>query len=778
MTESNNYHVGSISEVLKQRQESYIGFQPLFFRLGNTSDREKLYDLLKEKPYITVFDTLEQQLKELIKSSSPDKTFEEAQLLSLLNVHLDGLSLAEYGVWVYYPWNEKIVHILDEKEFVELRTNRNRYKITPEEQHLLAKKKVGVIGLSVGQSVSLALAMERGLGELRIADFDELEITNLNRLRSGVHNLGVKKTVIVAREIAEIDPYLKVTCFHEGIRVDNLESFLLSGGKLDVLIDECDGVDIKLQCRLLAKAHRVPVLMEASDRGTVDVERFDLEPDRPILHGFIQHLDVSDIKHLKTNEQKLPYILAFAGVETLSVRMKASAVEVGQTISTWPQLASAVIMGGGITADVCRRVLLGQFHRSGRFFIDLEELIGDLKEPQQKFAYLEKSLDREEMIQVSKLVARDNGEKWVPDHARIEELIKAATMAPSPGNNQPWKWYFDGSRLFLFHDIERSESFGDFENMASYMALGTAIENMELKADSLGMELVEKLFPLRDQPLLIASFSFKEAKSGKEVQPRNGGLVNYIDQRCTNRRSGNGMKIDSMILAALSESVEPVKGAAVRLITESSSIASLASITGKADRLRLLIPQGHYELFERELRWTPQEAEHTKDGLDIRTLELAAKDEIGFRVARDPEAMKLLADWDLGEALENLSAKSVLASSAVGVITMPLFNPENCLLAGKAIERLWLTANKHQLSLHPLLAVILHFSRLRYGKRGDMPRKIEDKFLLLEQQFNETFGIDPSKEVPLFLFRLFKGGNPTIRSLRLDIKDVFFQSSI
>src|SRR5690606_31795744 len=127
-----------------------------------------------------------------------------------------------------------------------------------------------------------------------------------------------KKTVIVAREIAEIDPYLKVTCFHEGINNDNMESFLLDEGKLDVLIDECDGVDIKLRCRILAKANRIPVLMEASDRGTVDVERFDLEPDRPIMHGFVEHLDVSNIQHLRTNEQKLPYILAFAGVETLS----------------------------------------------------------------------------------------------------------------------------------------------------------------------------------------------------------------------------------------------------------------------------------------------------------------------------------------------------------------------------------------------------------------------------------------------------------------------------
>ncbi len=32
------------------------------------------------------------------------------------------------------------------------------------------------------------MAMERSFGELRIADYDVLELTNLNRIRTGVHN--------------------------------------------------------------------------------------------------------------------------------------------------------------------------------------------------------------------------------------------------------------------------------------------------------------------------------------------------------------------------------------------------------------------------------------------------------------------------------------------------------------------------------------------------------------------------------------------------------------
>jgi hypothetical protein len=38
---------------------------------------------------------------------------------------LAGRPEVEYGVWAYYAWSNRLVHLLDEAEFVELRTNRN-----------------------------------------------------------------------------------------------------------------------------------------------------------------------------------------------------------------------------------------------------------------------------------------------------------------------------------------------------------------------------------------------------------------------------------------------------------------------------------------------------------------------------------------------------------------------------------------------------------------------------------------------------------------------------
>ena len=350
--------------------------KPIFYRLSNSQDKTNFDSLIANNPTIKINDRIWEQLEELVKVLNPSVKFSKNKLNDFVVKHIDGKDIKCYGVWVYYPWNGNLIHLLDEKEFIQVRTNRNHNKITKAEQTELSKTKIGVVGLSVGQSVSLALAMERSFGELRIADFDTLELGNLNRIRSGLHNLGLQKTTVVAREIAEIDPFLKVKIFAEGLTPENISSFLNDGGKLDILVDECDSLDIKIMMRQQAKIFSIPVLMDTSDRGMIDVERFDIEPERPILHGLIDHLDISDLKNL-TDFEKIPYVMSILDEKNISDRMKLSMGEIGKTLVTWPQLASSVLSGGAITADVCRKITLNQFKKSGRYYIDLDQIFSN-----------------------------------------------------------------------------------------------------------------------------------------------------------------------------------------------------------------------------------------------------------------------------------------------------------------------------------------------------------------------------------------------------------------
>ena len=434
-------------------------YRPRYFRLANQPDADALTQLLHAHPEITVADVLLAQLQELIRTRHPTRQLQETDLLALVQAHMRGTALAEYGVWVYYPWSGRLVHLLDEPEFVELRTNRNKYKITPAEQALLAGKRIGIVGLSVGQSVAVTLALERGCGEIRLADFDRLELSNLNRIRTGVHNLGVPKVSITAREIAEIDPYLQVTCFPEGLTDANVDAFLFAGGKLDLLVEECDSLDVKIKLRSLAKAHRIPVVMDTSDRGLVDVERFDLEPERPIFHGLAGDVDPARLSGLST-EDKIPYVLDIIGAETVSPRLRASFVEIGQSLSSWPQLASAVFYGGAATCDVIRRINLGQMRNSGRYFVDVEQLIPNTAaEPavsDAPEARVPPPLDDGYMITVAQTCAKHSTtarrDAARPSRQQIAAMVADAILAPSGGNCQPWRWLSHDGALYLFHD--------------------------------------------------------------------------------------------------------------------------------------------------------------------------------------------------------------------------------------------------------------------------------------------------------------------------------------
>jgi hypothetical protein len=363
-----------LEHYINQQQNEPDNHRPVFYHLRNKEEHAALLALLSAHPHIRVHDQIHSQLKELMKIRHPTQRLTEEESEQKINAYTGTTPLHEIGVWVYYPWSYRVVHIVAEQDFIELRTSRNKQKITEEEAVALNARKIGIIGLSVGQSIALTLAMERVCGELRLADFDKVELTNMNRIRTGIHNIQVSKVIVAAREIAELDPFLKVKCYQDGATEENLDDFFTNGGNLDILVEECDGIDIKILSRVKAKAFGIPVVMDTNDRGMVDVERFDLEPDRPLLHGFIPDIDLKSLRGL-TDAEKLPIFRPMVALDDMSDRMKYSLGQIGKTITTWPQLASSVVLGGAVITDTCRRILLNQLTSSGRYYVDFEQII-------------------------------------------------------------------------------------------------------------------------------------------------------------------------------------------------------------------------------------------------------------------------------------------------------------------------------------------------------------------------------------------------------------------
>ncbi|WP_330294385.1 GNAT family N-acetyltransferase [Streptomyces sp. NBC_00503] len=354
--------------------EAAARWRPVLYDLGREQDRRGLEALLDSGGVRQILDTVDEQLRELVTSREPGLRSSAQAVERAVAEQLDGTPAHDYGIWAFYPWSGRLVHLLPREEFRLVRTDRNRGRIERPEQRRLLERRVGIIGLSVGSSAALTFAMEGIGGAFKLADFDSLSVSNLNRLRAGVHHLGLNKCVIAARQMVEIDPWLDIEIYPGGLTDETMEDFFSGGaGPIDLLVEECDTPYVKFAARERARALGIPVVMDANDRGLLDVERFDLEPDRPLLHGLLGETTSADLADL-TPQEAVDAILTMVDRERISPELTASITQIGVTLSSWPQLASGVALGGALTADAARRILLGQPRPSGRFYTDLELL--------------------------------------------------------------------------------------------------------------------------------------------------------------------------------------------------------------------------------------------------------------------------------------------------------------------------------------------------------------------------------------------------------------------
>jgi len=742
--------------------ESY----PFIYQLNCKASIDEI-EQLKQNQNIHFIDKLDHQVFELLKARYSGNALSEKEIWDLVPAFFEENVRSSYGNWIYYPWKNKVIRLLPEDDFISVRTQRNNYKITPSEQNELGRKKIGIIGLSVGQSIALAIALERSCGELRLADFDTLELSNLNRIKAGVLDLGIEKVVIAAREISEIDPYLKITLYRAGISENNIDDFLQKDGALDLLIDECDSLDIKILARERARFYKIPVIMETSDRGMLDVERFDLEPDRELLHGAMGGIRHDDLKDL-TQNQKVSIGLKITGATTISTRMKASLLEINQTISSWPQLASAVYLGGATVAHVGRKLLLNEHVASGRYYVDLDEIIKteDIgtqeKQTPEKFSksYFIEQLSKSGLESKLKL-----------NQQEIKDLITQANLAPSGGNCQPWIWIYDISGvLHLFHDQKRSISLLDYKGTGSLIAFGAALENLRLAAAASGIviQIISQIKSFEQE--LIASVIF-ESKSNQPVDVPFKELVEGIPLRNTNRKNEDRVIIPAEKLEVY-ESMARESGSIAETISSIEDLQTLSEVIGGMDRMRLFHEQG-YRDFVSEIRWSEQEAIDTGDGIDMATLELTKTDQLVMGLIRDPGTMEFFRKFDLGHGLAKISDKTLLSASAVMLVLEDEFSPMAYLNSGATLQRIWIKANQDGYSFQPISASLFVFHRVNREIENGYSESEVEVIKTLKQKLNTLFNKD-LKNQEIFMFRFNVASDTSIRAFRRDISESIF----
>jgi len=453
--------------------------------------------------------------------------------------------------------------------------------------------------------------------------------------------------------------------------------------------------------------------------------------------------------------------------------MKASMIEMGQTIGTWPQLATSVVLGGALAGDVCRRIFLDQFRASGRWFVDLDELVSN-----------------DEVDEVPNGLQTQSSElslDWVPsafrksmelfptsgriDPTNARAIAEAGALAPSAGNMQPWHFVLGPDRVLLVHDTQRSSSRWDPDHLMAHIALGACIENMTIKAQELGLRVRVSMQPIVAFEELIAMIHIESSDYTTEALLPDD-LSRWITERCTNRKVVSRDPIPISTLSELRRSVDNSNECDVLFFTGQEELDELAEICSSSEKVRILDPIGHQEFFEKEVRWNELTAQSTKDGLDLDTMELSLSERAALEIASDSEAIKLVDLWKGGKALERFSKKGIRTAGAVALITVPDGTVNARIVGGRTVQRFWMRANSLGVSVHPISAPIFLFHA--QPMILDLKPSHRQELLALESRFNKVV---PTGRTALFMMRLSYAGEPSTRSLRRPLDDMIISIS-
>ena len=702
-------------------------FTAVLLAEDDDQDRATLEEL-RDDAGIEFIDTVEQQRDALAKLRPP----------------VDADLSAEPTRWSYYPWRRAVVRVLGPQSHRRLRLDRNRNLITDDEQHRLAQLRVGVVGLSVGHSIAYTLAAQGVCGELWLADFDELELSNLNRVPGGVFDLSVNKAVATARRIAELDPYLPIKVLTDGITDATVGEFL---GSIDLVVEECDSLDAKVLVREHARTRRLPVLMATSDRGMLDIERFDLDASRPLLHGLLGDIGSAALAGLSTKD-KVPYVLRILDASGLSPRMAASLVDVGTTLTTWPQLAAEVTLGAALVTEAVRRIGLAEPLASGRVRIDSTAALDHPDDPWT--APTEVGGDESASIDLP---------KPAPHSDMLDVIAAAAARAPSGGNAQPWQIRVSPRAVEIRLDPTRTAAV-DIEFRSSAAAVGASLFNAKVAAAAHGVlgpvdiDEEDGTAPLR-AVLHLADGSDQELAA----------LYEAMVTRETNRNLGSQLPIGPDVAEEL-QSVAHRQSARLRLLTRRTDIEAAAGILAAADRVRYLTPRLHAELVT-EIRWPGDPSPDT--GLDVRTLGLDREDLAVLSILQRSDVMANLAQWSGGDSLGDYTRDRVSASSALGVVTVRGHTLTDYARGGAAAEAVWIAAQLRGLAVHPVSPLFLN------ARNDDELRRLSEPFAEALGELQQAFFqlTDSESDESHVLVMRFADAPPTaVRSRRRDHADL------
>ena len=269
-----------------------------------------------------------------------------------------------------------------------------------------------------------------------------------------------------------------------------------------------------------------------------------------------------------------------------------------------------------------------------------------------------------------------------PPRQVIHELVGAAIAAPSLHNTQPWRFQIrlGGSVIELLADPARMLPAADPGGRAAHIACGAALFNLRLAAAVAGLRPDIALLPDPGRPLLVAEVRL--AATRRAGTPWERELHAAIARRQTNREPYSTRPVPPHTRAELAEAASAE--AAILHFLDRDEALRVQRLAADAELHLLADPAYRAEV----ARWTG--GQRDSDGIPDRALGPTSP-QGGQPVRRFVPGRPRPVRYERFEENPQLAVLSVRAGGA-----------RNWLVAGQALQRVWLTATSRGISCCPL----------------------------------------------------------------------------
>ncbi|PMR71656.1 Acg family FMN-binding oxidoreductase [Halomonas heilongjiangensis] len=309
------------------------------------------------------------------------------------------------------------------------------------------------------------------------------------------------------------------------------------------------------------------------------------------------------------------------------------------------------------------------------------------------------------------------------DAARLKELVRYATLAPSGHNTQCWRFRVADGAIGILPDLSRRTPVVDPDDHHLYVSLGCAAENLSLAARAFGMTGEVTFRPEGDGELLITLDSCRA-----EAAP----LFEAIPARQCTRTDYDGSSLAGEELRLL-EAAGTGRGVAVTLLTEREALEKVLEYVVQGNSLQVNNPAFRHEL-EDWIRFGDREAVEAGDGLSA-------------RVMGNPPTPRWLGRWLFRalfrERAENARvARQIRSSAGIAVFVSDADDRAHWVEAGRCYQRFALQATVlgirnafvnqpvEEAGVRPAFAKALGLSGgrpdlvVRFGRGKAMPRSL------------------------------------------------------